>query len=219
MIEQISLHQVRPHAFDGMEIPASEVWDTELTFERGRSYLVEAESGRGKTSLCAYLYGQRTDYHGRIERLDAQGHAVDVQRHQRTLDAMRQTSLAVMPQELRLFDELTPVENVMLKAQLTHHATPAQVREMLCRLGLAERLDTPCARISTGQKQRVAFVRMLCQPADFRLLDEPISHLDAANAEVMRQLLAERQQQEGCAVIVTSIGHTLPYAYDRVLKL
>lgn len=219
MIEQIRLHQVRPRAFDGIDIPASEVWEAELAFERGRSYLVEAESGRGKTSLCAYLYGQRTDYHGSIERLAPGGQALNVMRRRRMLDAMRQTSLAVMPQELRLFDELTPVENVMLKAQLTHHATEPEVRQMLSRLGLEDRLDTPCARISTGQKQRVAFVRMLCQPADFRLLDEPISHLDAANAEVMRQMLAERQQQEGCAIIVTSIGHTLPYAYDRVLKL
>lgn len=215
MIDKIELHGVMPLAFAGTEIAPSEVWGCDLSLERGRSYLITAESGRGKTSLCAYLYGERTDYTGSIVRRSAAGAEVTL----KAMDDIRQRSLAMMPQDLRLFAELTPVENVMLKARLTHAATEAEVRQLLSRLGLADRLDVPCARISTGQQQRVAFVRMLCQPADFCLLDEPISHLDAANAEVMRQLLAEKQQREGCAVLVTSIGHTLPYAYDQTLKL
>lgn len=218
MIDAIRLHQVMPHAFDGMDIGHSDVWLSDLNLERGRSYLIEAESGRGKTSLCAYLYGLRRDYSGAITLHEAEGQDSDIIGY-RHLDTLRQQSLALMPQDLRLFPELTPVENVMLKSQLTHYASTDEVRAMLTRLGLAERLDQPCARISTGQQQRVAFVRMLCQPADFCLLDEPISHLDAANAETMRQMLLEKQQREGCAVIVTSIGHTLPYAYDQIIRL
>lgn len=216
MIAKIELKGVRPRAFDGMDIGPSEIWDKEISLEHGQSYLVEAASGRGKTSLCAYLYGQRSDYHGQIVMRDATGQTVDLRRH---IDKVRQTSLAMMPQELRVFGELTPVENVMLKAQLTHYATEQEVRDMLVRLGLGERLGQPCSRISTGQQQRVAFVRMLVQPADFCLLDEPVSHLDANNAETMRQMLAEKQQREGCGVVVTTIGHTLPYDYDLRMKL
>lgn len=216
MIERITLHHVLPRAFGGMDIGPSDVWQCDAQLVRGQSYLIEAASGRGKTSLCAYLYGLRHDYMGSITLLDAAGQPVAAHR---CLPRLRQTSLALMPQDLRLFPELTPVQNVMVKSQLTRHTPEPQVREMLSQLGLADRLDQPCARISTGQQQRVAFVRMLCQPADFCLLDEPVSHLDAANAALMSQMLADKQQREGCAVVVTTIGHTLPYAYDHSLRL
>jgi putative ABC transport system ATP-binding protein len=124
-----------------------------------------------------------------------------------------------MFQDHRLFPELTAVENVMLKSLLTNFYTEEQVRQMLIKLGLQNRLDTPCARLSLGQQQRVAFVRTLAQPADFFLLDEPISHLDMANAEIMSAMLKERQQKDGAGVIVTSIGNRLPYEYDNIIKL
>lgn len=217
MISDISLHHLLPRAFEGVDIGHSDVWLTDLTFHRGRSYLISAESGRGKTSLCAYLYGQRTDYSGTLTLHDHAGHPVAL--GHKSLTRLRQSSLALMPQDLRIFPELTPVENVMLKVQLTRTVSEDRVRQLLCELGLSDRLSQPCARISTGQQQRVAFVRMLCQPADFCLLDEPISHLDEANAQLMSQLLADKQQREGCAVIVTTIGHTLPFAYDSELRL
>ena len=73
--------------------------------------------------------------------------------------------------------------------------------------------------MSLGQQQRVAFVRALCQPTDFILLDEPVSHLDNDNAVVMAQMLRERVQRDGLGLIVTSIGYRLPYEYDRILQL
>ena len=99
------------------------------------------------------------------------------------------------------------------------YANEKEVREMLERVGLAGRLDSPCGQLSLGQQQRVAFVRALCQPADFIFLDEPVSHIDEVNALTMAQMLKERQQKDGVGVIVTSIGYRLPYDYDNVLKL
>lgn len=218
MIERIYLNNVIPHAFAGTDLLGSEVWGCCLSFERGQSYLIEADSGRGKTSLCAYLYGMRDDFEGELRLADQGDKSLDLSRDA-VLDALRHRSLAILFQDLRLFPELSPVENVLLKSQLTGYASRGEIREMLCRLGLEDRLDAPCARISFGQQQRVAFVRMLCQPADFCILDEPVSHLDANNACIIRDMLAEKQQREGCGVIVTSIGYPLPYAYDHQLKL
>ena len=53
---------------------SSEVWLTSLRFDRGGRYLVQAESGKGKTSLCAFISGLRTDYNGRIA-LDGRDYA------------------------------------------------------------------------------------------------------------------------------------------------
>ena len=127
--------------------------------------------------------------------------------------------LAMMFQEHRIFPELKAVENVLIKNQLTDYFTEKEIRERLTMLGLEQRLDTPCGKLSLGQQQRVAFVRLLAQPADFVILDEPVSHLDADNARIMGTMLRQRQLADGMGVIVTSIGQRLPYEYDKILKL
>lgn len=219
MIETILLKNVIPNVFVGSppEGGPSDVWGQQLMFCRGKSYLIEAASGRGKSSLCAFLYALRSDYQGSIEQADANGKRIELR--ERTICKMRKTSLALMFQEHRLFPELTAVENVMLKNMLTNIYTEHEIRQMLSRTGLQDRLDTPCARLSLGQQQRVAFVRLLAQPADFLLLDEPISHLDEDNARIMSEMLKEKQEREGAGVIVTSIGNRMPYDYDEIIKL
>lgn len=219
MIETIRFNNVLPNVFVGSppEGGPTDVWEKELSFKKGCSYLIEAASGRGKSSFCSFLYGLRSDYQGRIELLDRDGNALGSTEKDRC--EIRKSALALMFQEHRLFPELTALENVMLKNQLTGYFTEGQVRQMFCTLGLQEKLDTPCAKLSLGQQQRVAFVRMLAQPADFFLLDEPISHLDASNAEIMSAILRQRQQQDGAGVIATSIGNRLPYDYDTIIRL
>ena len=219
MIETILLKNVIPNVFVGSppEGGPSDVWGQQLMFCRGKSYLIEAASGRGKSSLCAFLYALRSDYQGSIELADANGKRIELR--ERTICEMRKISLALMFQEHRLFPELTAVENVMLKNMLTNIYTEHEIRQMLSRTGLQDRLDTPCARLSLGQQQRVAFVRLLAQPADFLLLDEPISHLDEDNSRIMSEMLKEKQEREGASVIVTSIGNRMPYDYDEIIKL
>lgn len=65
-MNNIKLSNVVPEIFATREDLRSDVWHTELTLERGKRYLIEAESGTGKSSLCSYLYGQRGDYRGDI---------------------------------------------------------------------------------------------------------------------------------------------------------
>lgn len=219
MIESIQFNKVIPNVFVGSppEGGPTDVWDQVLTFKRGESCLIEATSGRGKSSFCSFLYGLRKDFVGSIDYFNHKGETLHVT--DAMLCEMRCRSIAMMFQEHRIFPELTAVENVMLKNQLTNYFTEQEIRERLSALGLEDRLDRPCQRLSIGQQQRVAFVRLLAQPADFILLDEPVSHLDIVNAELMGQMLRQRQMEEGAAVIVTSIGHRLPYDYDRMLKL
>ena len=91
--------------------------------------------------------------------------------------------------------------------------------EALDKVGLKDQAHKKPNQMSGGQQQRVAFVRLLAQPADFIMLDEPVSHLDQANAAIMGAMLKQRQKEEGPAVIITSIGNRLPYEYDKILKL
>ena len=216
-MHNIGLQGVLPVVFNGQlpSDPVSDVWGTDLLFEKGKSYLIKAASGRGKSSLCSYIYGLREDYAGVICFDGQPVPAVSSERW----NNIRQNELGVLFQDLRLFGDLNAVENVMIKADLTGFCDVAGATAMLCELGLSDRLDVPVRLLSFGQQQRVAFVRMLCQKADFWLLDEPVSHLDHDNAVVMAQMLERQAKLTGAGIIVTTIGHDLPYDYDKTLML
>ena len=87
------------------------------------------------------------------------------------------------------------------------------------QFGIADKWDTPIAKMSFGQQQRVALVRALCQPFDFIFLDEPISHLDEENGRIMSRILVEEADRQGAGIIVTSIGKHLELNYTKTLKL
>jgi ABC-type lipoprotein export system ATPase subunit len=216
-MQNIRLQGVIPVVLNG-QVPADpvpDVWGTDLLFEKGKSYLIKAASGRGKSSLCSYIYGLRNDYEGTIS---FDGRSISEIRNDDWND-IRQNHLGVLFQDLRLFGDLNAVENVMIKAGLTSFCDERKAVEMLCELGLSDRLDRPVRLLSFGQQQRVAFVRMMCQKADFWMLDEPVSHLDVGNAGIMVQMLEHEISRTGTGLLVTTIGHDLPYSYDKVLML
>ena len=214
-MQSIRLHNVIPDIFAQREDVRSDIWLTDFEFERGKRYLVEAESGAGKTSLCSYLYGQRDDYRGEI-LFDGE----DIRRFTvGDWSRLRQRSVGVLFQDLKLFDELTALENVELKNRLTKHQSRKTILSWFEELGIADKVKAPIGRMSYGQQQRVALIRALCQPLDFLLLDEPISHLDDRNSEVMRDIILRETQRQGAAIIVTSIGKHIDLNYDKVVCL
>lgn len=86
-------------------------------------------------------------------------------------------------------------------------------------LGIADKINIKVGQLSFGQQQRVALIRALCQPFDFIFLDEPISHLDESNGNIMCELLMKEVQKQGAGVIVTSIGKHLELNYDKIVRL
>lgn len=212
-MNEIRLQQVLPQVFAGQDSIVSDVWHRDITFRKGEHCLVEAASGTGKSSLCSFLYGYRRDYEGIINFDGRNIRALSVAEW----TEIRRRALSLQFQELRLFPELSALENVLLKNRLTNHRSRKKIRSLLDAVGLGDKMDEKTGRLSFGQQQRVAFVRCLCQPADFILLDEPVSHLDDPNATILARLLTE--EADGAGIIVTSIGRRLPMNYQRILKL
>lgn len=214
-MERIELHNVLPTVFAGREDNNSEVWLRQVTLERGKYYLITAESGTGKSSLCSYLYGFRTDYLGTISFDGTDIRPLGVADWCR----LRSRHIAYLPQELRLFAELTAMENVELGNRLTSHKTRQQILSLFEQLGIADKADSPVARLSIGQQQRVAIIRTLCQPCDFILLDEPVSHLDAANNRIVANLVMAEARSMGAGIISTSVGNNVLIDVDKEFKL
>ncbi|MCI6550876.1 MAG: ATP-binding cassette domain-containing protein [Prevotella sp.] len=214
-METISLHSVLPQVFAQRDDLQSEVWNQEVTFRKGHLYLIEADSGQGKSTFCSYVTGYRHDFSGQL---------LFDQREVRSLKVkewvdIRKQHVSHLYQELRLFPELTAMENVEIKNKLTGYKSNAEIVAWFERLGIADRMNAKIGKMSFGQQQRVAMIRALVQPFDFLLADEPISHLDDSNSAVMGTIMLEEAKRQGAGVIVTSIGKHMDLNYERVLKL
>jgi len=214
-MNKIELHNVLPDVFKNVDNLSSEVWQQTTIFEKGNFYLIEANSGTGKSSLCSYIYGYRNDYSGGILFDNKDIKQFDAHKW----DKIRCTELSFLFQELRLFPELTALENVVLKNNLTKFKTSKEIDSLFVQLGIDNKKDVEVAKLSWGQQQRVAIIRSLCQPFDFLLLDEPISHLDETNAQIIADLLREQAIQREASIIATSIGKHLPLTYHNTYSL
>ena len=211
----INLDNTLPQVFLQRTDIESDIWRKQVTFERGKTYLVEAQSGTGKSSRCSFIIGYRHDYDGSI-LFDSQ--------LSRSLNAkewtmLRQRHISLLFQELRLFPELTAMENVEIKNCLTGFKTKQEIERWFEALGIADKMQSPVRLMSFGQQQRVAMIRALVQPFDFLLADEPISHLDEANSRTMADMMAEEARRQGAGIIITSIGKHMELPYDKILKL
>ncbi len=211
----IRLASVVPSVFAQHPDLHSEVWQQDVSFEKGKLYLVEASSGKGKSTLCSYILGYRHDYSGQVLFDDRDTREFRVYDWVET----RRKHISTLFQELRLFPELTAMENVQIKNKLTNFKTEAEIRLWFEMLGIDDKRDTKIGKMSFGQQQRVAMMRALVQPFDFILADEPISHLDDANAKIMADILIREARTQGAGVIVTSIGKHIELDYEETFML
>ena len=213
-MDKIELQNTLPCVFEGREVQ-SDIWLQDVTFQKGETILVEASSGTGKSSLCSYIIGYRKDYLGKIlfDERDIRQYGVS------DWTAIRKHTLSLLFQELRLFPELTAMENIDIKNGLTNHKSRKEILAWFERLGIADKLDAKIGRMSFGQQQRVAMIRALVQPFDFLMVDEPISHLDDENSAIMAEIMMEEVQRQGAGVIVTSIGKHMDLPYTKTFRL
>ena len=214
-MNRITLQNTLPEVFAGKDCITSDVWHKNVELERGNFYLIEAASGTGKSSLCSYIYGYRSDYQGIICFDDNNIRSLSV----KDWVDIRKRSLSMLFQDLRLFTELTALENVQLKNSLTGFKKKKEIKDLFFELGIGDKMNVPVGKMSFGQQQRVALIRSLCQPFDFLFMDEPISHLDEVNAKNMARIITEEATRQGAGVVVTSIGKHLELDYTKKMML
>lgn len=207
-IETITLRALLPAVFaeERGAFSASEIWlKNEVVFRKGEATIIRAASGTGKTSLMSFIFGLRKDYSGTLLFNDTDSRTLDFDSWQ----SLRRSSLSYLPQEMKLFPELTALENIMLKNRLTDFKTEREIRAMMEAIEIDNRADYLASKMSLGQQQRVAAVRALCQPFDFLLLDEPVSHLDDGSNSLLASLVTTEVSKQKAGLIVTSVGNDL----------
>lgn len=217
-MNKIEFHAVCPEIFvhRSADAAGSDIWRKPIvSFTRGEKYLIECASGTGKSSLCSYIIGMRHDFRGHIlfDGRDSASYSIA------DWVELRTRHVSLMFQELRMFPELTALENVEIRNSLTHTLNSATITDWFERLGLADKLDSPLGMMSFGQQQRVAVIRALASDFQFLFLDEPTSHLDDANSAAVAALVDEESSKRNAAVIVTSIGRHPALNYNHAYSL
>ncbi len=193
---------------------ASNIWQCICSFKKGNKYLVKAPSGKGKSTLVHILYGLRKDFNGvvfyeenNIEKLD-----------ERAWSTIRREKVSIVFQNLRLFPDLTALENIQLNDPKGNYSV-TQIEGWAEQLGVQNLLTKEVKTLSYGQRQRIAIIRALVQDFDFLLLDEPFSHLDEANIQAAVSLIESRIREQKAGLILVSLEEDYGMKYDQTYIL
>jgi ABC-type lipoprotein export system ATPase subunit len=211
----ISLQQVIPHPIKENYQANSDIWLNDIQFQKGKKYLITAPSGKGKSTFLHAVYGLRKDFDGTIQLENQASSTFKLN----DWAAYRQHKLAIVFQDLRLFPQLTGMENILLKNNLKRHFTEQKIQEMATELGVASILNQSCGTMSYGQRQRIAIIRALSQPFDFLLLDEPFSHLDEENIKKASNLIQKVCEAQQGGLLFVSLGESYDISFDQKLDL
>lgn len=138
----------------------------ELTFWPRANYCIMGPSGSGKTTLLHLLLGLEQPDHGSITGQPAH--------------------FSCVFQEDRLFEQLSPVDNLLLT---TPGLTRSQIKTQLSALLPAESLTRPVSSLSGGMKRRVAIGRALLAPSQAIIMDEPFTGLDEKTKKAVIQFI------------------------------
>ena len=200
------------------QIKQTDVWKTDFTFEAGKKYQIYSASGKGKSTFCHILYGLREDYEGDVffDGEDTYDFSLD------KWAVLRRGPLSFLFQDLRLFPELTGMENIEVKMHLSEHSTMtmAQVILMARDLGVYKCLYKKVNVLSYGERQRLALIRALIQPFEVLVLDEPFSHLDPENIEKAIGWIQKVCQKNQATLILMGLSDDNDgLKFDQVLQL
>lgn len=212
---KIIFDHVMPEPLASIQHSNESIWGRMVEFNTGEKILLNASSGKGKSTFSLSAVGLRRDYAGKITY-----NGTDIKSFKPDDWAeIRQRRISVVFQDLQLFPDLTVRENLLLKNDLFHVFSEEKLQNMLELLGIGNKWEQRCGLLSMGQQQRVAIVRALAQPFHWLIMDEPFSHLDAENTKKCLDLIHSRCDEQGAGFILTTLGEHHGTYFDRELKL
>lgn len=202
-----------------VELPSGELTilqDVAFRIGHGDTVAIVGASGSGKSTLLSLLAGLDTPSTGTvvldgapISTLDEDGRA-----------KVRGEKVGFVFQSFQLLPSLTALENVMLPLELRgDREVEAPARDVLARVGLAERLGHYPRQLSGGEQQRVALARAFVTRPSLLFADEPTGNLDTATGQSIIELLFALNADAGTTLVLVTHDDHLAQRCKRRLRI
>ncbi|MCK0768202.1 lipoprotein-releasing ABC transporter ATP-binding protein LolD [Chromohalobacter canadensis] len=190
----------------------------ELEVRAGERVAVVGSSGSGKTTLLNLLGGLDHPSAGHVriagQSLSEMGEAA--------LGSFRNRHIGFVYQFHHLLAEFSALENVamplLVRGQKRQEAQE-KARDILSKVGMAERCEHKPGELSGGERQRVAIARALVTDPSLVLMDEPTGNLDQTTAGNILSLMDSLAARSACAFIIVTHDTGLAAHQDRVMRL
>jgi len=187
-----------------------------FTVETGSTVAVIGPSGSGKTTLLALSAGLDRSTTGHVEL------------NHITLDSLTEDDRAKVRnryvgfifQNFQLLPTLTALENVMVPLELRSEKNIlSRSKDLLARVGLADRMHHYPAQLSGGEQQRVSLARAFANNPLILFADEPTGNLDGETSEMVIRLLFDLNREAGTTLVIVTHNSELAAGTGRIIKL
>ena len=190
--------------------------DVSLAVNKAETVAIVGASGSGKSTLLGLMAGLDGATSGDVE-LD--GHSLAaMDEEERAI--LRGQLVGFVFQSFQLLPSLTALENVMLPIELKGDPEAnAKARQLLERVGLAERWHHYPNQLSGGEQQRVAIARAFATRAQILFADEPTGNLDTATGDKVIDLLFDLNKEFATTLVLVTHDEPLAKRCGRIIKL
>jgi lipoprotein-releasing system ATP-binding protein len=182
-----------------------------LQVQGGENLAIVGPSGSGKSTLLQIAGTLDTPTAGSVRLDDVDPFSLN----EKQLAQFRNRNVGFIFQDHHLLPQLSAIENVLVPTLANGPSTTDDIRrakDLLARVGLADRATHRPAELSGGERQRVAIARSLIYDPTLLLADEPTGNLDQANATSIANLLIDIQAKGESSMILIVVTHSLELA-------
>ncbi|MDE5551569.1 MAG: ABC transporter ATP-binding protein [Muribaculaceae bacterium] len=192
--------------------------DVSLTIERGEIVTILGPSGAGKSTLLQICGTLDVPDSGRVmyDGVEVSG------LKDKKLSEFRNCHIGFIFQFHELLPEFSAQENVAMPAMIggeSRRVSMSRARELLDKLGLAERLSHRPSELSGGEKQRVAIARALINNPRIVLADEPTGSLDSRNRDEIKRIISDLNAETGQTFMIVTHDSTLSEIAHRTVMM
>jgi lipoprotein-releasing system ATP-binding protein len=184
----------------------------------GQNAAILGPSGSGKSTLLFIIGTLDAPTGGSIRLLGTDPFSLS----EPELADFRNRHVGFVFQDHYLLPQLTVLENVLVPALATGAPSPeaiARAKDLLSRVGLAERMEHRPAELSGGERQRAGVARALLLKPALVLADEPTGNLDRKSAAAIGDLLIDMQRSEGTMLLAVTHSLDLAQRFERRLEI
>ena len=206
------------HTYNDLNQKLTILKDINFSISKGKFVAIIGESGSGKSTLLNLISGLEHLEKGKIYLENINLSILN----DREITKLRKDKIGFIFQQYHLLNELNVIENVMLpaleklinKKELEHRA-----RNLLEKVGLAEKIHRSIGELSGGEMQRVGIARALINKPILLLADEPTGNLDSTNSRQIFDFLYSLCKENETTVLMVTHNRQLSLRCDQIFYL